>query len=45
MAKTQGHGNPIWTREETILVLDLYFKLNVKIPDEYDARIAELKYY
>jgi hypothetical protein len=26
MAVTQGHGNPNWTRDETILALDLYLK-------------------
>jgi len=25
MAVTHGHGNPKWTRDETILALDLYF--------------------
>lgn len=28
MARTQGHGNPNWTRDETILALDLYLELN-----------------
>jgi len=42
MAKTQGHGNPKWSREEIILALDLYFKLNGKIPDESDSRVGEL---
>ncbi|SKB04168.1 hypothetical protein SAMN02745166_03999 [Prosthecobacter debontii] len=27
MAKTNGHGNPDWTREETILALALYVQL------------------
>ncbi len=27
MARTQGHGNPDWTRDETILALDLYLSL------------------
>jgi 5-methylcytosine-specific restriction protein A len=26
MAVTQGHGDPDWSRDETILALELYFK-------------------
>lgn len=42
MAKTRGHGNPHWTRDETILALDLYFKCNGKVPSKSDARVLEL---
>lgn len=42
MARTHGHGNPNWTRDETILALDLYFDLNGKIPSGYDDRVKAL---
>lgn len=42
MARTQGHGNPNWTRDETILALDLYFQLGGNVPSPSDKRIAEL---
>ncbi|HDR9128595.1 HNH endonuclease [Burkholderia vietnamiensis] len=42
MARTQGHGNPNWTRDETILALALYFDLDGKIPSGSDERIKEL---
>ncbi len=42
MARTQGHGNPNWTRDETILALDLYFDLGGKIPSGPDERVKEL---
>jgi len=42
MARTQGHGNPNWTRDETILALDLYFKLDRVIPSGIDKRLQEL---
>jgi 5-methylcytosine-specific restriction protein A len=42
MAKTQGHGNPDWTRDETILALDLYFKCNGKMPTGTDVRVRDL---
>ncbi len=42
MAKTQGHGNPNWTRDETILALDLYFKLNGVVPSPKANEILEL---
>lgn len=45
MAKTQGHGNPKWSREEIILALDLYFKLDGKVPDDSDERIGDLSTY
>ncbi|WP_275975390.1 HNH endonuclease [Chromobacterium sp. IRSSSOUMB001] len=42
MARTHGHGNPKWTRDETILALDLYFDLNGKIPPGSDERVKAL---
>ncbi|WP_186081792.1 HNH endonuclease [Burkholderia gladioli] len=42
MARTHGHGNPNWTRDETILALDLYFDLNGKIPSGSDERVRTL---
>ncbi|KEY03758.1 HNH endonuclease [Brucella inopinata] len=42
MARTQGHGNPNWTRDETILALDLYFKVNGAIPYPRANEIREL---
>lgn len=42
MARTHGHGNPKWTRDETILALDLYFDLNGKIPSGSDDRLKAL---
>ena len=32
MAVTQGHGNPNWTRDETILALDLFLQLDGNVP-------------
>lgn len=42
MAVTHGHGNPDWTRDETLLALGLYFELGGSVPDSSDARIREL---
>jgi 5-methylcytosine-specific restriction enzyme A len=42
MARTQGHGNPNWTREETILALDLYFDCQGKVPSKGDSRVLAL---
>lgn len=42
MAKTQGHGNPPWTRDETLLALDLYFKCKGKLPSPSDPRVVDL---
>ncbi|ULQ61032.1 HNH endonuclease [Brucepastera parasyntrophica] len=40
MAVTTGHGNPHWTKDETILVLNLYFQLDGKIRSANDERIV-----
>ena len=42
MAKTSGHGNGIWTRDETILALDLLLKCKGQVPNESDERVVEL---
>ena len=42
MAVTHGHGNPNWTRDETILALDLYFDCQGRIPSSADGRVQAL---
>lgn len=42
MARTSGHGNPNWTRDELILALDLYLRNGGKAPSKSDQRVAEL---
>lgn len=42
MARTHGHGNPKWTRDETILALNLYFDCHEQIPSRSDARVKDL---
>ena len=42
MARTHGHGNPRWSREETILALDLYFDSGGVLPSSSDPRVREL---
>lgn len=42
MAVTQGHGNPKWTRDETLLALDLYFTLNGQVPSPKAPEIVAL---
>ena len=42
MARTQGHGNPRWNREETILALELYHEMGGEIPSEMDERVRAL---
>lgn len=44
MAVTQGHGNPNWNREETLLALDLFFRLD-GIGRKSDERISELSQF
>lgn len=41
MAVTHGHGNPNWTRDETIIALDLYFDSKKSIPSSSDPRVIE----
>jgi 5-methylcytosine-specific restriction enzyme A len=42
MARTHGHGNPKWTRDETILALDLYFECSGSIPSKQDPHVKKL---
>jgi len=42
MAVTKGHGNPNWTRDETLLALHLYLSLNGKVPSPKSVEIKEL---
>jgi 5-methylcytosine-specific restriction enzyme A len=42
MARTQGHGNPKWTRDEAILALALYFESGKKILPKTDPRVESL---
>jgi len=42
MAATNGHGNPDWTRDETILALELYLACADRIPSGSDPRVVKL---
>ena len=42
MARTHGHGNPKWTRDEVILALALYWDCDGKMPSARDKRVADL---
>jgi 5-methylcytosine-specific restriction enzyme A len=42
MAVTAGHGNPKWSREETLLALELYFSSADRLPGPGDARVIRL---
>lgn len=42
MARTNGHGNPDWTRDETILALRLYFECGESMPSKNDLRVQRL---
>jgi 5-methylcytosine-specific restriction protein A len=42
MAVTKGQGNPDWTKDETILALNLFLELNQNIPNSNDKRVIEL---
>ncbi|RWN98693.1 MAG: HNH endonuclease [Mesorhizobium sp.] len=42
MARTQGHGNPAWSRDETILALDLYFDHDGNVPSPRQSPVVEL---
>ncbi|MFC5863816.1 hypothetical protein ACFPT7_16025 [Acidicapsa dinghuensis] len=42
MARTNGHGNPKWTREEVMLALSLYFEVGRKILPKTDRQVIEL---
>lgn len=40
MAVTHGHGNPDWTRDETILALELFFQIGGKVSSVEPNTIA-----
>jgi 5-methylcytosine-specific restriction protein A len=42
MARTEGHGNPNWTRDEVILALDLYLQSGDRALSKTDSRVVEL---
>ena len=42
MAVTQGHGNPNWARDETLLALNLYQRLGGQVPGPSDRQIVAL---
>lgn len=42
MAVTKGQGNPSWNLDETILALDLYFRLDGRLPNKNDDSVREL---
>lgn len=42
MAVTQGHGNPRWTRDETLLALALYFDVGGKVPSPRAPEVRAL---
>jgi 5-methylcytosine-specific restriction enzyme A len=42
MARTHGHGNPNWTREEPILAFALYFESGKTLPSRADPRVRQL---
>jgi 5-methylcytosine-specific restriction protein A len=42
MARTQGQGNPKWTRDETILALELYFDSHGHLPSPNDGKVKML---
>lgn len=45
MAITKGHGNPLWTKDETILALELYFKVGGALSAKDDELVEELSDY
>ncbi|ENG5983627.1 HNH endonuclease [Vibrio alginolyticus] len=42
MAVTKGQGNPKWTRDETILALELYLSSKDQVPSANDPRVQSL---
>lgn len=42
MARTRGHGNPNWTRDETILALDLFQQFAGSVPSSKSKEINDL---
>jgi 5-methylcytosine-specific restriction enzyme A len=42
LARTQGHGNPDWSRDEVILALELYLECGGVVPAGSDPRVIAL---
>lgn len=42
MPVTKGQGNPNWSRDETILALDLYFEVRPNVPSSADPKVIAL---
>ena len=42
LGKTKGHGNPHWTRDETILALDIYLRHYPKVLGKTHRDVVEL---
>jgi 5-methylcytosine-specific restriction enzyme A len=42
VAKTKGHGNPDWSRDEVILALNLYLECGATVPGGSDPRVVSL---
>jgi 5-methylcytosine-specific restriction protein A len=42
MARTHGHGNPAWTKDETILALALYLECGEAVPSKKHPRVQQL---
>jgi 5-methylcytosine-specific restriction protein A len=42
MARTRGHGNPNWSRDETILALHLFQQLDGNVPSPKSKEIKDL---
>lgn len=45
MASTKGHGNPHWSKDETILALELYFKVGGNLSSQHEGLVADLSNY
>jgi 5-methylcytosine-specific restriction enzyme A len=45
MPVTEGQGNPVYTKEETILALDLLFRCDSRVPNTKDPRVVEVSHW
>ncbi len=45
MAKTSGNGNAAWSRDETILALDLLLDFHRQVPHKSDPKVIALSEY
>lgn len=41
---TSGHGNPDWSKEETLLALELYQSCQGQLPSDNDPRVVQLSH-